>query len=135
MQTHISSNTNAVTVDTIKPGALPRYESYPSTRTVTSGDTSNPPRVDVGELRYDFQTAGTVIWDGAMWQSVPQTFVNIDFNPEYETALKWAVNKMHEETANKQLEEDNDDLRAAKQLYDKILEDIKITKKLIKEDK
>jgi len=86
MRNHILSSNNVV-VSSINPGSL--YFSVNA-----DPDTSSPP----GSVRYNPNRNALEVWNGSMWMVIEDTHTTVNLSSEVEGILKWARQKMTEES-------------------------------------
>ena len=86
-----------------------------------------------GMLRFNGDTRNFEVYNGSSWMSMNGTSASVSMTPDAEQAISWAIQKMAEEKAWKELAENNQAVKIALDNLEQARQQLNITAKLARE--
>jgi len=99
-----------------------------------SNYVNNSGYMGVGQLQYNTNTQRMEMYNGINWQPLTMGQYYVGLNPDAESIIDWARNKMHEERELEQLAKDNVAINDLLQQVKEKQHQIKMVQTLIKKE-
>lgn len=86
-----------------------------------------------GMLRFNGDTRNFEVYNGSTWMTMNGTSASVSMTPDAEQAISWAIQKMAEEKAWKELAENNQAVKIALENLEQARQQLNITATLARE--